>query len=146
MNYRNMEELKDNFCDALGKMSSEELTQTVLDNAFKLSATCFFMDGIMEGGSEGYSMDNGGSYARGRGRYARRDSRGRYSNEGGYSRDGYSREGYTRDGYSRGGYSGEEYSRDGYSGDMMMELQEMMNEAPDDRTRQALQQAIKQMK
>ena len=39
------------------------------------------------GGSYRYSRD-GGSYARGRGRNARRDSMGRYSREGGYSRDG----------------------------------------------------------
>lgn len=35
---------------------------------------------------ERYSRNMGGSYARGRGRNARRDSMGRYSSEGGYSR------------------------------------------------------------
>jgi len=33
-----------------------------------------------------YSRDDGSSYARGRGTYAKRDSMGRYSREGGYSR------------------------------------------------------------
>lgn len=40
------------------------------------------------GGNRAPYMWNGGSYARGRGRNARRDSMGRYSNNGGYSRDG----------------------------------------------------------
>lgn len=40
------------------------------------------------GGSyRGGSYEQGGSYARGRGRYAKRDSMGRYSSEYGYSRD-----------------------------------------------------------
>jgi len=40
----------------------------------------------MRGGYE-YGYDDGSSYARGRGRYARRDSRGRYSSEDGHSYD-----------------------------------------------------------
>ena len=39
------------------------------------------------GGNRGGSYERGGSYARGRGRYAQRDSMGRYSSEYGYSRD-----------------------------------------------------------
>lgn len=39
------------------------------------------------GGNRGGSYERGGSYARGRGRYAKRDSMGRYSSEYGYSRD-----------------------------------------------------------
>lgn len=38
-------------------------------------------------GNRGGSYERGGSYARGRGRYAQRDSMGRYSSEYGYSRD-----------------------------------------------------------
>lgn len=37
--------------------------------------------------NRGGSYERGGSYARGRGRYAQRDSMGRYSSEYGYSRD-----------------------------------------------------------
>lgn len=55
------------------------------------------------------------SYARGR-RYARRDAMGRYS----------------RDGYS-------------YADDMTKELREMMEEAPDDRTRQEFQRFIQKL-
>ena len=56
--------------------------------------------------------DRGGSYARGRGRNARRDSMGRYSRA---------------------------------SQDMVMELRELMEDAPDDRTRQEFQKIISRM-
>ena len=78
----------------------------------------------------GYSRDGGsyrgsyegGSYARGRGRNANRDSMGRYSSRG-YSRDG--------------GYSN--------AGDMVDELRDLMNQAPDDQTRQEMQRLIQKM-
>lgn len=57
------------------------------------------------------------SYARGRGRNARRDAMGRYSS----------------DGYSMG------------ADDMVMELREMMEEAPDDRTRKEFERFIQKM-
>ena len=41
---------------------------------------------------DGMRRGNGYSYARGRGRYAKRDSMGRYSRDGRGMRDGYSRE------------------------------------------------------
>lgn len=74
--------------------------------------------GSYRGGSyrDGRSYDDG-SYARGRGRNAKRDSMGRYSRE---------------DGYSRGG-------------DMVEELRGMMEEAPDDKTRQEFQRFISKM-
>lgn len=57
-----------------------------------------------------------GSYARGRGRNANRDSMGRYSNEG--------------------------YSR---HGDMVDELRELMEDAPDERTRMEFQKLIQKL-
>ena len=74
-----------------------------------------------EEGYSGYSMEDerrGGSYARGRGRNARRDSMGRYSREGGYSRA---------------------------ADDMVRELRELMQDAPDDRTRQEFQRFIQKI-
>lgn len=68
---------------------------------------------------------DGGSYARGRGRNARRDSMGRYSRDGGSYRGSY-----------RGGYS-----MDGY----VDELREMMNNAHDEQTRQSIQRMIQKM-
>lgn len=72
---------------------------------------------IMRGGS--YRYDDGRSYARqGRAQNARRDSTGRYSREGGYS------------------YGAE---------DMVQELRDLMQEAPDDRTRQEFERFIRKI-
>lgn len=78
------------------------------------------MSEAMEGG---YSMrGEGNSYARGRGRNAKRDSMGRYSRERGYSR---------------------RYSMDGE--DMVEELRTMMENAPDERTRMEFEKMISKM-
>lgn len=77
------------------------------------------------GGSYRGSYNDGGSYARGRGRNARRDSMGRYSRDSGSYRGGYSR-----------GGDKEEYIEG---------LREMMQDAPDDQTRQSIQRMISQM-
>lgn len=74
-----------------------------------------------------YNDGMGSSYARGRGRNANRDSMGRYSSRGGR----YSREG----GYSR---------EDGME-DMKMELQELMQEAPNQQIRQRMQDLISEL-
>lgn len=98
----------------------------------------------MENGDGGMAYDNSyesyegdsRSYARGRGRGAKRDSMGRYSRDGSYR--GYS-------GY--GGYSGRSYR--GYSrGDKqeyIEQLRGMMEDAPDDKTRQSIERMISQM-
>ena len=79
---------------------------------------------------EEYS-NRGMSYDGGMNRsYARRDSRGRYSREGGSS---YER---GRNNYSR------RYSMDG---DMVMELRDLMEDAPDERTRMEFQKFIKKI-
>lgn len=70
------------------------------------------------GGSYARGGQGGGSYARGRGRNARRDSMGRYSRDGGYS-----------------------YGAD----DMVQELRELMQDAPDDRTRQEFERFIQKI-
>lgn len=78
------------------------------------------------GGRYNYdSYDDGMSYARGRGRNARRDSMGRYSRD---YRGSYER-GYSRDGK-------EEYKQ---------QLMEMMETAPDEQTRQSIKRMIDQM-
>lgn len=89
--------------------------------------------GSYRGGSYRYdgSYNDGNSYARGRGRNARRDSMGRYSREGSY-RDGRS---YRMDGYSRA---------DGKQ-EYIEHLRDMMEDAPDDQTRQGIQRMITQM-
>ncbi len=79
-------------------------------------------------GSYDGSYNDGGSYARGRGRNARRDSMGRYSNEGSYR------------GSMRGGYS-----RDGGKQEYIEQLRDMMEDAPDSQTKQSIQRMIQQM-
>jgi hypothetical protein len=78
-----------------GKMSAGDLEALdKLTHALKSVKTTLAMEeydddrsGDYMGGNRGGSYERGGSYARGRGRYAKRDSMGRYSSEYGYSRD-----------------------------------------------------------
>jgi hypothetical protein len=119
-----MEDLKDLLCAELedyaekgkksGKMSTADiqLIDTVLNsvkNIYKInkyeedggySEDGHYMgEGRIYGTSyeSGYSERGGSSYARGRGRYAKRDSMGRYSRDGGMSYRGGMRGGYSRE-------------------------------------------------
>lgn len=75
-------------------------------------------------GRDGSSYERGGSSYDDRGRsYAERDSRGRYSTGRGYSR-------YVRDDYSMA------------TDEIVMDLRELMNQAPDDRMRQQIQRIV----
>ena len=137
--------LKETLCNELeeysrkGKMSAGDLE--VVD---KLTHTIKNLDKIIENYDE-YSGAMGGDYSRrysmardgrGRGRNANRDSRGRYSSRGGYPNE--------MDGYSNERMNG--YSREGYSGhDMVMELRELMEDAPDERTRMEFEKFIRKM-
>ena len=149
-----MYELREMLNDELTKISkSGDLTASKLDLVDKLTHSIKSIDTIcaMEEYSDdyedGYSMNDGGnSYARGRGRNARRDSMGRYSREGGNSyRGGNSYEGGSS--YrGRGGYSRRDYSReDGAKEDAMQKLHELMNETSDSRVRMAIQKAMDEM-
>lgn len=123
--------------DKDGKLSMSEIQYVdILAHAKKNLLKGEEMYEETEGGYSKYSGE-GGSYARGRGRNARRDSMGRYSRERGGNR-GYSRErGYSR--YSREG----NYSMDGE--EMVDELRELMDNAPDERTRAEMQKMISKM-
>ena len=133
-------ELKEKLCKELKHYNSEELTANNLSVIDKLSHAVKNIDKIIEkyeeeeGGSYGYnsyepnynrsnrssyrgSYNNGGSYARGRGRNAKRDSMGRYSSNDGYSRNG----------------------------DIASELRELMMDAPDEQTRMEYQRVISKL-
>ncbi len=93
----------------------------------------------------GYSERGGSSYARGRGRYAKRDSMGRYSRDGGmsYGDDmSYARGGR---GGNRGGMRGG-YSRDDGKHYMMEQLEEMMEEAEKPAEKEALRRCMDALK
>lgn len=155
-----MEDLKDLLCAELedyaekgkksGKMSMgdldsiHKLTDTV-KNILKIDMlegeTGYSEDGAYmgEGRIYGTSYDDGMrrgvgySYARGRGRYAKRDSMGRYSRDDGYMRrDGRG----MRDGYSR--YEGKAY--------MMEQLEDMMEDAEKPAEKEALRRCMEALK
>lgn len=150
-----MHDLKDLLCAELedyadkgkksGKMSMgdldsiHKLTDTV-KNILKIdlleSEEGYSEDGhyIGEGRIYGTSYDNGMrrgvgySYARGRGRYAKRDSMGRYSRDDGYMR---------RDGG---------YSREDGKAYMMDQLEDMMEDAEKPAEKEALRRCMEALK
>ena len=91
-----------------------------------------YRGGSYDGGNsyDGGASYEGGSSYRGRGRNARRDSMGRYSREGGYSRNGN---------YRR------EYSRAGDKEEFIEQMREMMQDAPDENSRQSIQRMIQKL-
>ena len=89
----------------------------------------------------GYSERGGSSYARGRGRYAKRDSMGRYSSRGGMSYDDDMS-------YARGGRMGNRggYSREDGKHYMMGELERLMEEAEKPAEKEALRRCMDALK
>ena len=165
-----MHDLKDLLCAELkdyaekGKRSGElskadvEVIDTVLNsvkNIYKIDKYKEEMEGYSEDGhymgegriygtsyERGYSERDGSSYARGRGRYAKRDSMGRYSSRGGMSYDDDMS-------YARGdrggnrGYSSEGgYSREDGKYYMMGELERLMEKASTHTEREALKKCM----
>ena len=155
-----MHDLKDLLCAELedyaekgkksGKMSMgdldsiHKLTDTV-KNILKIDMLegetgysedgAYMGEGRIYGTSYGDEMRSGGgySYARGRGRYAKRDSMGRYSRDDGYMR---------RDG--RGMRDG--YSRDEGKAYMMEQLEDMMEDAEKPAEKEALRRCMEALK
>ena len=124
-------DLKELLCKELEEYGKKgDLSAGTLDIVDKLAHTIKNLDKIIEayeedeysnygGGSYNNGAmryDNGISHARGRGRNARRDSMGRYSNEG--------------------------YSR---ASDLADQLRGMMHNAPDDMTRQEIQRLVNKL-
>lgn len=141
-----MHKLIDYICDEMeqlekkaeknGKLSMQELQYA--DTLAHLKKNVLTADAMM--GEDEYSnMD--GSYARGRGSNARRDSMGRYSRDDmGSYRDG----GIYRGNSYRGGSYERGYSRDGSKEDLMMQLRDMERDA-DDETKHMIKKWIKQI-
>ena len=155
-----MHDLKDLLCSELedyaengknsGKMSMgdldsiHKLTDTV-KNILKIDMLedesgysedgAYMGEGRIYGTSYDDGMRRGGgySYARGRGRYAKRDSMGRYSRDDGYMR---------RDG--RGMRDG--YSRDEGKAYMMEQLEDMMEDAEKPAEKEALRRCMEALK
>ena len=164
-----MHDLKDLLCAELkdyaekGKRSGElskadvEVIDTVLNsvkNIYKIDKYKEETEGYSEDGTymgegriygtsyeSGYSERGGSSYARGRGRYAKRDSMGRYSRDDGMSYDDDMS-------YARGGRGGNRvgYSRDDGKHYMMEQLEEMMEEAEKPAEKEALRRCMDALK
>lgn len=127
-------ELKDKLLKELGEYSqngkySKEDVETVkyissaVDHLFNICDRMEDEEYSQRGGSGRYSYGNGdmryprqdgGSYARGRGQNARRDSMGRYS-------------------------------RAGDSGDIVMELESLMRDAPNEQIKQKMRQLVQEI-
>ena len=125
--------LHEQISDLIHKIKNSGMTSSDLDQLDKLTHSLKSVKGTMkmeEEDEEGYSgmypymgsyrgsYDRGGmggSYARGR-RNARRDSMGRYSGERGYSRN-----------------------------DLADKMRELMEDAPDDRTRMDIQRMVEKL-
>lgn len=138
-----IDKIKKMLCKELDEYAmKQKLTGGDLDMIWKLTDTVKNLDKIemLEYGNsyDGYSemreypyMD-GSSYARGRGRYAKRDSMGRYSSEGGSSYDDYSERMDRR------------YSRDDAKDHILNKMGEMMTSA-DEEQREILKDAMKKI-
>lgn len=152
---KHLEKLKEALCEELDKFAkSGDITVNSLEKIHKLTDTIKNIDKIMALEEEsGYSEAgewiadgrmHGTSYARGRGRNAKRDSMGRYSRESGYSEEGRQGNSYARQGMNRG-YRRDGYSRDGAKEYMIEQLEEMKENVGSEKERQAISHCIKQL-
>lgn len=136
-----MEELREMLCEELDKITKKgELSAGSLDVVDKLTHSIKSIDTIMAMEDSGYSNESGYSYARGRGRNARRDSMGRYSrdNNGSYN--------YMDGSYARGDREGNRgYSRADAKEELAMELKELKMDAKDPEVSQMIHRWIKQL-
>ena len=130
---RHLYELRDMLMEELNPIISKgDLTAGSLETIDKLTHSIKSIDTIIAMHEAGdYSYD-GMSYADRR----TRDSRGRYSSDSGTMNNGSYR-GYSRR-YNRG-YSGNDKQ------EVIEELRDLMNQASDSKTRQAIKQAIQDM-
>ena len=139
-------DLKEKLCKELEEYAQKSnMNAGDLEMVHKLTDTIKNVDKIMmleEGGySQAADMDSPSSYARGSS-YANRGKhyvRGHCSRDGGYSREG--RGGYSRDGYSRA----RGYSRSEAKDSMMEQLGAMMEDASNDREREAIRMCMEHL-
>lgn len=143
-----IEKIKKMLCKELDEYAmKQKLTGGDLDMIWKLTDTVKNLDKIemLEDGDsyDGYSemreypYIGGSSYARGRGRYAKRDRMGRYSSDGGSYEDGSSYDDYSE-------RTDRRYSRDDAKNHMMNKLGSMMEDA-DPNEREILKDAMRKL-
>ena len=139
-----IEKIKKMLCKELDEYAMKgKISGSDLDMIWKLTDTVKNLDKIemLEDGDsyDGYSemreypYMGGSSYARGRGRYAKRDSMGRYSSDDRMSYDNYSEERMDR-----------RYSRDDAKDHLMDKMGEMMTSANEEQ-REILKDAVRKI-
>ena len=153
-----IEKIKKMLCKELDEYAMKgKLTMADLEAVHKLTDTVKNLDKIsmLEESEDGYYEARGGrgrsymhgssydddmmySERRGRGRYAKRDSMGRYSSEGGSYESGSSYDDYSEE------RMGRRYSRDDAKDHMMNKLGEMMSSA-DEEQRHILKDAMRKL-
>ena len=138
------------------KMPNGKLSTQELEKIHKLTDTVKNIDKIeaLEQDDDGYSEDGhymgegriyGTSYARGRGRNARRDRMGRYSSDDGIS---YARDGRTANrGGMRDNMGGSSYgmSYDGAKEHLMDKAEEMLEMTHDPKERKAIEKFMREL-
>ena len=131
-----MHKIKKMLCEELEEYGNKKsLSVSDVEMIHKLTDTVKNIDKIeMLEGDDGYSETypyymGGSSYARGRGRYAKRDSMGRYSSD---TDDDYSERRMDR-----------RYSRDDAKEHMMSRLGSMMDDTADPKEREALKECMR---
>ena len=162
-----IEKIKKMLCKELDEYAMKsKLSMADIDVIHKLTDTVKNLDKIeMLEDDGGYSEARGGrggrgrssymvgssydddmmySERRGRGRYAKRDSMGRYSSEGGSYEGGSSYDDYSEESSYRSGRGGRGYSRDDAKDHMMNKLGEMMSSA-DEEQREILKDAMRKI-
>lgn len=106
-----------NLCKIIEAYEEEEYSSAYEGGSYRRSYRGG-QGGGQGGGSYRQGVKGTGRYGEGGGRYSRRGGMGRYSREGGYSRHGE---------------------------DMVMQLRELMEEAPDEQTRMEIQRLVQKM-
>lgn len=143
-----IEKIKKMLCKELDEYAMKgKISGSDLDMIWKLTDTVKNLDKIemLEDGDcyDGYSemreypYIGGSSYARGRGRYAKRDSMGRYSSKGGSYEGGSSYDDYSE-------RTDRRYSRDDAKNHMMNKLGSMMEDA-DPNEREILKDCMRKL-
>ena len=141
-----MHKIKKMFCKELEEYGDKKsLSSADVEMIHKLTDTVKNLDKIslLEQGDDGYSETypyymGGSSYAgRGRGRNARRDSRGRYSSEGGSYEGGSSYDDYSE-------RTDRRYSRDDAKDHLMSKIGEAMENA-DPNEREILKKCMREL-
>ena len=125
MDYRKAEEYYDKLCKELDNQFGKEISAGTLDTMHKLTGTIHYLDEMMDKNEDDYSER---SYRGGRS----------YRYDGGRSYDDGRSMRRNRDSMDR-------YSRN-YSGGFEDELRMLMEEAPDENTKQAMRQMLQNMR